>query len=106
MTERARKYIAVHYRENIGRNEVAEEVGLAPNYLGMLFRKETGQTIREYINFCRVEEAKRLMERTNHNITEMALQVGFDNITYFSTIFKKYTGLTPVEYRKNLQKKF
>ena len=106
VTERARKYIAVHYRENIGRNEVAEEVGLAPNYLGMLFRKETGQTIREYINFCRVEEAKRLMERTNHNITEMALQVGFDNITYFSTIFKKYTGLTPVEYRKNLQKKF
>ncbi len=46
------------------------------------------------------------MERTNHNITEMALQVGFDNITYFSTIFKKYTGLTPVKYRKNLQKKF
>ena len=103
--EKARKYIAGHFRENIGRGEVAEEVGLAPNYLGMLFRKENGQTIREYINFCRIEEAKRLMETTNLNITEMALQVGFDNITYFSTIFKKYTGLSPIEYRKSLKKK-
>lgn len=102
--ERAKKYIASHCTENIGRTEIAEEVMLAPNYLSMLFHKETGQTIREYINLCRIEEAKKIMESTNNSITEIALQIGFDNITYFSTIFKKYTGTSPAEYRRGLKK--
>lgn len=102
--ERAKKYIETHCTENIGRTEIAEEVMLAPNYLSMLFHKETGQTIREYINLCRLQEAKKIMESTNNSITEIALQIGFDNITYFSTIFKKYVGKSPVEYRKELKK--
>jgi two-component system response regulator YesN len=100
--ERAKKYISEHFAENIGRTEIAQEVLLAPNYLSMIFHKETGQTIREYINLCRVEEAKRLFSATNYSVTDIALQIGFDNISYFSTIFKKYTGQSPLEYRNQL----
>lgn len=101
--ERAKRYIREHYTENIGRTEIAEAVSLAPSYLSMLFHRETGQTIREYINLCRVEAAKRIMDTTQDSVTEVALQVGFDNISYFSTIFKKYTNLSPGEYRHNLE---
>lgn len=104
VTQRAKQFIAEHYMENIGRTEIAQEVMLAPNYLSMLFHKETGQTIREYINLCRVEEAKKIMTVTNDSITEVAMQVGFDNISYFSTVFKKYTGASPAEYRHNLRR--
>ncbi len=101
--ERAKRYIREHYTENIGRTEIAEAVSLAPSYLSKLFHRETGQTIREYINQCRIEAAKRIMDTTQDSITEIALQVGFDNISYFSTIFKKYTNLSPGEYRHNLE---
>ncbi|MDD6678406.1 MAG: response regulator [Firmicutes bacterium] len=102
--ERAKQYIAEHYMEDIGRTVIAQEVMLAPNYLSMLFHKETGQTIREYINLCRVEEAKKIMAFTNDSITDVAMQVGFDNISYFSTVFKKYTNSSPAEYRSTLRK--
>lgn len=97
--ERAKKFIAEHCGESIGRNEVAEHVGLAPNYLSMIFNKETGVTLREYVNECRVSEAKKLMDTTAMNVTEIALEVGFENISYFSTVFKKITGVTPADYK-------
>ena len=90
--------------EDIGRTVIAQEVMLAPNYLSMLFHKETGQTIREYINLCRVEEAKKIMAFNNDSITDVAMQVGFDNISYFSTVFNKYTNSSPAEYRSTLRK--
>ena len=95
----AKKYIEAHFMEEIGRQEIADEVLLAPNYLSKLFHRETGRTIREYINICRVEEAKKRIETTRDSMTEIAMAVGFDNISYFSTIFRKYAGMTPVEYR-------
>lgn len=103
VVEVAKRYIEKNFAEDIGRTEVAEHVMLAPGYLGMLFHRETGQTMREYINQCRIEEAKRLMSTTSHSVTDIALQVGFNNIPYFSTIFKKYTELSPVEYRHRLE---
>ena len=95
----AKKYIEAHFMEEIGRQEIANEVLLAPNYLSKLFHRETGRTIREYINICRVEDAKKRIETTRDSMTEIAMAVGFDNISYFSTIFRKYAGMTPVEYR-------
>lgn len=103
VVEVAKRFINMNFSEDIGRTEVAEHVLLAPNYLSMLFHRETGQTIREYINQCRIDEAKRLMSTTNNSVTDIALQVGFNNISYFSTTFKKYTDLSPVEYRHQLE---
>ena len=102
--ERVRQYIREHYREDIDRGSIASHIRLAPNYLSHLFHKEFGCSIREYINECRIHEAKRLLVNTNQTVTEIALSTGFNNIPYFSTVFKKYTDMTPAEYRTAVEK--
>ena len=102
--ERVRQYIRDHYREDIDRESIAAHIRLAPNYLSHLFHKEFGKSIREYINECRVMEAKRLLGNTNQTVTEIALSIGFNNIPYFSTVFKKFTNMTPAEYRSAVAK--
>ena len=103
MTARAKNYIQEHYREKIGRGEIAASVFLAPTYLSKIFRESSGMTIREYINFCRVEEAKRLIVSTGYSMSDIAMEVGFDNIPYFFTVFKKRTGMTPDAWRQKVK---
>lgn len=62
--------------------------------------EETGQSLREYINSKRIDAAKQLMSTTKLNLTDIALQVGFENIPYFSTVFKKYCGVSPSEWKE------
>lgn len=97
---KARKYIQQHYTESIDRNDVANSVFLTPNYLSKLFNKETGLTIRDYINQLRIDEAKKLMNATSKAISTIAMDVGFENVSYFSTVFKKYCGCNPDTWRK------
>lgn len=97
---RAEKYIKEHYNEPIDRNEVANCVYLTPNYLSKLFNKEAGLTIRDYINQIRIDEAKKLLNVTDKAISTIAMDVGFENVSYFSTVFKKYCGCNPDTWRK------
>ena len=97
--ELARRYIREHYTENIDRESIAEAACIAPNYLSKLFHEKTGLSIREYINTLRMEEAKRLMLTTDKTVSEVAGQVGFDNISYFSTVFRKMCGSSPAEWK-------
>lgn len=97
--EIAKRYIAEHYREDIGRNQVAARVYLTPEYLAKIFKKTEGINIKEYIYQLRIQEAKRLLAG-NVRVSEVAQIVGFDNFAYFSTVFKKVTGLSPNEYKK------
>lgn len=96
--EKARAFVRSHYQEGITRTEVADSVYLTPEYLARLFKKETGITIKQYINDYRMERAKELLSGGNVRISDVASQVGFDSFSYFSTVFKKYTGMTPNEY--------
>ena len=91
-------YIMEHYKEDIDRNHVAAVAYITPNYLSKRFRAEMGMSLREYINHLRIEEAKRLLLSTNATISEVASAVGYDNISYFSTVFKKICGMSPVEW--------
>ncbi len=100
IVESAKKYIKQHYSENIDRDEVAKSVYLTPNYLSKLFNKETGLTIRDYINQLRIDEAKKLLNSTSKAISVIAMDVGFENVSYFSTVFKKYCGCNPDAWRK------
>ena len=97
--EKIHQYIKEHYKEDIGRNELAEEFHLAPEYLSKTYKKQMGVNLKDTIAECRIEEAKRLLER-GERVSDVAEEVGFDNFTYFSTMFKKYTGITPNQYRK------
>lgn len=84
--------------------EIAEYVGMNESYLSNLFKKETGQSITEYLNSIRIKKAKELIRQTNDKNYEIGEKVGFINASYFSTIFKKETGMTIQEYRRQNQK--
>lgn len=99
LVERVKEYIEEHFQENIGRESIAKAIFITPNYLSKIFAAETGNTLREYINTRRVREAQWLLSQTSKTISEIALEVGFENIPYFSTVFKKNCGITPVEWR-------
>lgn len=102
---RIKKYIEQHYKENISREEIAASIFITPNYLSKIFHEKAGITLREYINICRIEEAKHLMTTTDYSVTEIALMTGFENISYFSTVFKRYSGETPAAWKNKLLQK-
>ena len=97
---RAKKYIDENYRENIDRDDVAAIAFVTPNYLSKQFKIKTGMNLREYINKLRIQEAQRLLLSTDTPITSIALYVGFDNVSYFSTVFKRYSDMSPLEWRE------
>lgn len=99
LSEKVDQYIREHYKESIGRTEIAEQFYLAPEYLSKTYKKQMGKSIKDTIAECRIEEAKRMLER-GERVSDVAEAVGFDNFTYFSTMFKKYTGISPNQYRK------
>ena len=96
---RVESFIRAHFRENITRDDVAAVAFITPNYLSKQFRNKMGMNMREYINQIRIEEAKRMLLTTNLSVSEVAGLVGYDNISYFSTVFRKHTGMTPVDWR-------
>jgi two-component system, response regulator YesN len=65
-----------------------------------LFKEETGIPFREYLVHLRIETAKNFLVTSDQKISQLALRLGFDNGNYFSTVFKKYTGMTPRSYRQ------
>lgn len=81
---------------------IAEEFYVNPEYLGKIYKRETGKNLKDAVSEYRIQKARELLSHPNIRIGEIAMEVGFDSFAYFSTLFKKYTGTTPNEYRKNL----
>lgn len=79
---------------------MASELAISPKYLSDLLKAETGKTALEHIHIFLIGEAKNIMMSTNNTIAETAYQLGFENPPYFSRLFKKEVGLTPVEYKE------
>lgn len=98
---KVQRYIMNHLREKITLEELSSLTHLAPQYLCKLFRAECRITITDYIREQRINEAKWLLESTDLPLTEIADQTGFSDQTYFSSVFKKVTGITPRHYRAN-----
>lgn len=100
VVDQINQFISEHYREEIGRNEIARWLFLTPEHVSRMYKKQTGVSLTDYINMYRIEKAKALLEETESSVSEIAVKVGYDNFTYFSTLFKKYVGITPNQYRK------
>ena len=92
-------YIHEHIFENINLNDIAVYAGLSLPALHRKFQKESGYTLRSYINLQKIEYAKHLL-KSGKNVTETAMALGFNTSDYFSTVFKKFTSATPTEYIK------
>lgn len=92
-------YIQQNYDQKITIRDLAGIVHMSEGYFYRFFRSLTRQTPVEYINYYRVQKAAGLLKSGDQKIAEIALDLGFDNFSYFSALFKKYMNQTPWEYR-------
>ncbi len=99
--DNAKKIIEANYAGDISLEHVAKQVHLSPAYLSELFKKETGMSFVDYKTIVRIENAKRLLDSTVSNISDVSEKVGYSDPKYFSKLFKKITGKTVYEYRKD-----
>ena len=100
VVERAKLYIEGHFSESgLTLDEVAGAVGMSPNYFSALFKQNEGQSFIRYLTGVRLDHAKRLLGAGDHRSYEVSYQCGYENPTYFSTIFKRHIGMSPSEYR-------
>lgn len=101
LVEQINQFIKEHYKENIGRNEIGQQFHMVPEYLAKIYKKKTGETLKDHINEYRISQAKILLRDTELRVIDIALETGFDNVSYFSTLFRKITGMSPNDFRKN-----
>lgn len=108
MAERIREamaYIQENLGQNISRAEVAEMLHLNEEYFSKMFHKYAGCTFKEYVMEERMRQAQRLLKHSRLSVSLIASKIGYDNFSYFSKAFKRATGLTPQEYRKEYAEK-
>ena len=96
----AADYIRKHFREKITVRDIGEQVHLSDSYLSHIFSDTFGRTITEYLTFVRIEYAKTRLAKPGLSISEIALDSGFEDVSYFSRVFKKSEGITPRDYKK------
>ena len=97
--KKAMSYISDNFASNITLDDVARHVHLNPAYFSTIFKQSCGSSFKEYLNMVRIEESKRLLANTDYSVVDIAVATGFMDQSYFSKVFKKYTGLTPKQYR-------
>jgi AraC-like DNA-binding protein/ligand-binding sensor protein len=93
-------YVDKYYYNDIILTQMAGLYFVNPQYLSRLFTKEMGIHFTEYVNQVRMEHAKQQLLATDDSIMQISMAIGYNNVTYFNTLFKKYTLLTPQQYRR------
>ena len=85
--------------DKVSIEEMAAEIGYAKYYLTAKFKEDMGVNLRDYISQQKVEQAKLLLSSTELSVSEIGSRLGFVDSSYFSAVFKKWTGTQPSEYR-------
>ena len=93
-------YINNHYNENLTLDTIANLFYISPCYFSRTFKKLCGISFTEYLSNVRVKEARKLLYKTDMNITRVAESVGFGSNAHFDRVFKSLTGMSPLAYRK------
>lgn len=94
-------FILVYYSQKFTVNDMADYLGLSPNYVSSLFKKHSGMSVTQFVNHIRVHYAINMLTHSNLPIREIAEKVGFDDYNYFCRTFKKIIDETPAQYRKS-----
>ena len=102
--KKAQEFIEDNYQEKISVDQLADICVVGRRSFERRFKKATNNTVAEYIQRVKVEAAKRSLENSRKNINEVMYDVGYTDTKAFRTIFKRITGLTPVEYRNKYNK--
>ena len=96
--DRIVRHLEENPEEDVGHEAIATKYRLHPGYLSRLFKQEMGETLSEYLLRTKVERAAQLLKADNYKIGEIAGMIGYSTSSYFSVMFKKYTGCSPREY--------
>ncbi|WP_156157989.1 AraC family transcriptional regulator [Gordoniibacillus kamchatkensis] len=99
--EKIMNWVEEHYTEPFDLIELAKELHLSKHHVSRLFRTDTGVSITEYVIARRIRQACWLLKTESKSIEQIGSLVGIPNFPYFCRIFKKITGLTPIQYRKS-----
>ncbi len=102
MIAKARQYIESHKTEPVSLGQVARAVNMSTFYFCKMFKRFTGMNFTEYLSRVRLEKAKNLLLNRNLNVSEIAYEVGFQSLTHFNRVFKKFVGQSPTEFRRRL----
>ncbi len=96
----AQDWIGLHFRENINLDALAEKSGMSLRNFNRRFKAATGETAVKYMQLTRIESVKFELENTRRPFEEIAVEVGYENVSFLRRIFKSNTGLSPTVYRK------
>ncbi len=102
LTEKARKYIEENIADDLSLEQIAEHLHISASHLSRTFKKNADISLTDYINQVRISKARELLRSTDIYIYAISEMVGYHDATYFSSIFKKLTGVSPSEYRNPL----
>ncbi len=100
----AKAYVQAHVEEPITLAQVVEHVAVSRFYFCKLFKRATGMTLTDYVARVRVEKAKSLLIDPSMRVSEVAYASGFGSIPHFNSVFKKYLGMAPSDYRDALRR--
>lgn len=103
IVHQVQEYIQNNLKNEVTMSQIARITYLNPDYTTRIFKRRTGMTIREYLIKKRMEYAKHLLHSTELSISEIAMETGYDNFSYFIKSFRKYYGVTPKQFRKNME---
>lgn len=102
--DRICRYLRQNFAADVTLDGLCREFSCSRSYLSHAFKRETGKSVGDYLTDVRVENAKHLLCYCAMNITQIAFSTGFSDSNYFSTVFKKRVGLSPLAYRRSVQK--
>jgi AraC-like DNA-binding protein len=101
----AQGHLRARLEQKVRMADVARQLGVTRSRLFELFRRDTGMTPNDFLLRARVEKARQLLADTRRSVTDIAFDTGFGSSQYFSTVFRKYTGSTPLEFREQRRSK-
>lgn len=95
----AKRYVDSHILERVLVQDVAAAIGITPNYLSSIFKRQLGQNFMDYVNATKVKHACALLRDGKHLVYEISHMLGYDNAYYFTKVFRRYMKMTPREYQ-------
>lgn len=96
------EYIIQNYQASLSLENIAQHFFVSKCYLSRIFKEVTGFTVNEFINMQKIRAAQELLSDQDYNITEISQILGYESITYFEKVFRKYAETSPLKYRKKL----
>jgi AraC-like DNA-binding protein len=105
LVAKAKMFMELHYARMKHQRELEKECGVDINYLNIIFKKDTGQTLYDYLTYIRMEQAKYLLENTMEPVTDIAVRVGYPGGNSFTRAFTRREKCPPLDFRRKFHEK-